>query len=139
MTIDELKDIIKDIALDDVELKSFYIGNTWDHSAGKEDLYPCLWLEMPILTSYQISGKMYKTHNFAVSILEFPKMDDTESEIINISKCEVYMDKFLQYMKSNGLNPFPSGLSIKSVNADNACGVRVDLAITTPRECLDLS
>lgn len=136
MTIEELKDIVKGIALDDLELKSFYIGNTWDHAAGKRDLYPCLWLEMPIFSNYQISGKLYKTFSFAVAILAYPSLDDLESELAHISEAEVNLDKFLQYLKTYGLNPNPQGITIKSVNADNACGIRCDIDVTTVRECL---
>jgi len=139
MTLEELVDIVKTITLEDLELNSFYIGNTWDHSAGKRDLYPNLWFEMPVFTSYVVSTKLAKTFTFSVSILEFPSMDNTESEIKNISICEVYADKFLSYLRANGIsiNGEPSGLSIKSVNADNACGIRLDLSISTPRECLE--
>jgi len=139
MNIQNLVDLIRIIALDDLELSSFYVGNTWDHSAGKGDQYPCLWLEMPILVDYQAQTKLSKQYTFSVDILMLPKMDNLEDEISKISECEILADKFLSYLKLQtdfSLVNLPSGLSVKSFNADNAVGIRLDLKVNTPRECL---
>ena len=139
MTIKELTEVVKTITLEKLNLNSFYIGNTWDHSTGKADQYPNLWFEMPVLLNYNIQNKQFKTFIFSVDILMMPKMDDPIDEIDKISQCEVLMDKFLHYLKANGdYNIFlnPTALSIKSINADNACGVRADIQVNTKRECL---
>ena len=139
MTIQELVDIVKTIALEKVDLESFYIGNTWDQAVGKSDDYPNCWFEMPVLVDYQVSAKLSKTYTFSINILMFPKLDDPVDEIDKISQAEVLMDKFLMYMNRDSsikmLND-PTALSVKSINADNACGVRVDVQVTTPRVCL---
>ena len=139
MTIQELSDKIKAIALDDVGLRSYYIGNTWDMSAGKEDTYPNLWLEMPILVEYSTQQKLYKTFTFSVDILMLPKLDDLPDEIDKISQCEVYADQFLHYLRQDSdfvIQDFPSGLTVKTINADQACGVRLDIKVNTGRVCL---
>lgn len=139
MTIQNLVDVVKGITLDDIQLKTFYIGNTWDMSTGKGDIYPALWFEMPVLVNYNVQNKQNKQFVFSVDILKMPEMDNTTDEILKISECEVLADKFLSYLKQSAdfhLVEAPTGLSIKSINADNACGIRLDIQVNTQRECL---
>jgi len=143
MTIQNLVDVCKDITLHKLQFKSFYIGNTWDMSAGKADIYPCLWLEMPVLVDYQTINKINKQFTFSLDLIILPKLDDTTDEINMISHMEEYADEFLYYLKQNPdfiLMDFPTGLTIKSINADNACGIRLDIKVKTGRVCppLDL-
>jgi len=139
MTIQELVTVVKDIALEDISLNSFYVGNTWDHSTGKADQYPCLWFEMPVLVDYNVQSKLFKTFIFSIDILMLADLDNVYDEIDKISQCEVLADKFLYYLKQNtdfNLVNNPSGLSMKSVNADDAVGIRLDIRVNTPRVCL---
>lgn len=139
MTIQQLSDKIKAIALNDVGLRSFYIGNTWDMSTGKRDNYPNLWLEMPILLEYNNQSRLYKTFSFSVDILMMPELDNVPDELDKISQCEVYADRFLQYLVQDSdftLHNFPSALTVKTINADQACGVRLDIKVNTGRVCL---
>ena len=139
MTIQELVDIVKTIALEKVGMNSFYIGNTWDQSVGKQDNYPNLWFEMPVLVDYQVQAKLSKTYTFSINILMFPEMDDPVDEVDKISQAEILADKFLLYLNQNTSIKMvnnPTGLSVKSINADNACGLRLDIEVQTPRVCL---
>ena len=127
------------MALEKVDLKSYQIGNVWDHSVGKGDQYPAFWFELPVLVDYNVNAKLSKSFTFSVNILMMPEMDSPTDELDKISQCEVLMDKFLLYLNQySGLNLLnnPTALSVKSINADNAAGVRADLQITTPRVCL---
>jgi hypothetical protein len=144
MTINELVRIIKHIALDKMSgIKSFYVGNTWDMSQDKGNVYPNLWLEMPILINYTIQNKLTKEFSFSIDILDLPKLDDTLSEIDRISHCERLCDEFLfllqqdiECKKEFSLVDLPSGLSVKAINADNACGIRLDIKVNSQRICL---
>jgi len=139
MTVQNLVDIVKQVALEQVRLKSFYIGNTWDQAVGKKDNYPNCWFEMPVLVDYNVQAKLSKSYTFSVNILMFPEMDNPEDEINKISQAEVLADEFLLYLNQySGINMGnnPTGLSVKSINADNACGIRIDIEVMTPRECL---
>ena len=139
MNIQNLVDLVKTIALDDIEVKSFYVGNNWDMSAGKGDIYPNLWLEFPILVDYTNVSKLNKQYTFSIDIITLAKPDDLLDEIHQISHMEELGDKFLQYLKQDrtfNLIDVTTGLSIKNINADNAVGIRLDIRINTPRVCL---
>lgn len=138
MTIQNLVDEIKSIVLNDMDIRSYSLGNTWDQSVTKGDQYPHFWFEMPVLVSYNVQAKQFKTFTFSINILQLPKMDNPADEIHHISECEVLMDEFLLRLNQSSFDIVvnPTSLSIKSVNADNACGVRADIQVNTKRECL---
>jgi len=139
MTIQNLVDVVKGIVLDDLGMSSYYVGNSWDMSTGKADTYPNCWFEMPVLVNYNVQNKQYKTFVFSLDFLKLPEMDNTSDEILKISECEVLADKFLSYLKQDSdfsLVETPTGLSVKSINADNACGIRLDIRVNAKRECL---
>jgi hypothetical protein len=140
MTIQELVDVCEDIALNKIELKSFYVGNTWDMAAGKGDIYPCLWFEFPILVDYSTVNTLSKQYTFSLDFLTLAKLDDTLDEINMISHMEELADLFLLYLKKQKGFPLidiPTGLTVKSINADNALGIRLDLKVNTGRVCPD--
>jgi hypothetical protein len=141
MNISKLVERCKSIALDNLEFKSFYIGNTWDHSTSKGDVYPCLWFEMPVLVEYNVAGKHSKLFTFSLTFLTTPELDNTEDEINMISHLEEYADKFLQLFKDDNRFPLvqtPTGLTVKAINADVACGIRLDIKVNAGRVCEDL-
>jgi hypothetical protein len=137
MNITKLVERCKSIALDNLEFKSVYVGNVWDHSTSKGDVYPCLWIEFPILVDYVLPGKS-KQYSFSLTFLTLPELDDTEDEMNMISHLEEYADKFLQLLyedKRLSIVPSPTGLTVKAINPDVACGIRLDIRINTGRVC----
>jgi hypothetical protein len=141
MNISKLIERCESIAIDNLGFKSFYIGNTWDHSTSKGDVYPCLWFEMPVLTEYNITGVHSKQISFSLTFLVLPKLDDTADEIQMISHMEEYADKFLQLFITDKKFPLiqsPTGLTLKAINSDVACGIRLDIKVNTGRVCDDL-
>jgi hypothetical protein len=137
MNINELNLILKDVALNKVESESFYIGDKWDNSTGKGDLYPAIWVETPYLIDYQLSGNYTKKITFAIDVLMFPKLDDVEDEVNMISHAEEMGDEFLFYLRKYKELSIASAtaLSVKSFNADQAAGVRIDIVINVGRVC----
>jgi hypothetical protein len=139
MTIQELVDLVKDLSLNSIEAKSFYIGNTWDQSSGKGDIYPCVWFEFPVMTAYQTVDVITKELTFSLDFLTLAKSDNTVDEINMISHMEVLADLFLYYLRQQkqylSLVDKPIGLTVKNINADNAVGIRLDIKINTGREC----
>lgn len=141
MNIQKLIDRCKSIALDNLGFKSFYVGNTWDQSTSKGDTYPALWFEMPVLVEYNIAGKNSKQYTFSVVFLALPKLDNLDDEIHKISHLEEYADKFLQLLITDKRFPViqsPTGLSVKAINADIACGIRLDIRVNAGRVCDEL-
>lgn len=138
MNITKLIERCKSIALDDLGFTSFYVGNTWDHSTSKGDTYPALWFEMPVLVDYQVGGKHSKQYSFSLTFLTLPELDNTEDEMDKISHLEEYADMFLQLLyqdKRFPIVPSPTGLTVKAINADVSCGIRLDIRVNAGRVC----
>jgi hypothetical protein len=140
MNINTLVEKIQSIVLNRLEFQQFRVGNTWDMSAGKGDKYPCVWMEFPVLVDYVTNNKLTKDFVFSIDFLNLAKLDDTRDEINHISHMEEYADIFLQLLRKDlesTITANPTGLSVRSFNADNACGIRLDIKITTGRYCID--
>ena len=119
MTIQELVDVCEDIALNKIDASSFYVGNTWDMSTGKGDIYPNVWFEFPVLVDYKTISNLTKTFTFSLDFLTLAKSDDTIDEINMISHMEELADLFLYWLKRDPnfkLLDAPTGLSVKSIN-----------------------
>ena len=137
MNINDLIKKLEYIVLEKLEFEGMYLGNPFDHATGKGDKYPNVWLETPILTSYSITGKNTKEFNISLDFLYIPKLDNVPDEFNFMSHAEEKLDLFLQYLRKDPDLSIvsASGLTIKSVNADLAAGIRLDLRITTGRYC----
>ena len=137
MNINDLIKKLEYIVLEKLEFEGMYLGNPFDHATGKGDKYPNVWLETPILTSYSITGKNTKEFNISLDFLYIPKLDNIPDEFNFMSHAEEKLDLFLQYLRKDPDLSIvsASGLTIKSVNADLAAGIRLDLRITTGRYC----
>jgi hypothetical protein len=141
MNISKLIERCRSITLDNLNFKSFNIGNPWDHSTSKGDHYPCVYFEMPVLTEYSVGPKNSKKITFSLTFLTMAELDNVEDEINMISHLEEYADKFLQYFAEDKNFPLiqsPTGLTLKSVDADVSCGIRIDVQINTGRFCGEL-
>lgn len=135
MTIQETIDRIKYICLNHKDIKSFYIGNTWDNSASKGDVYNCVWAEFPVLIEYSLKQK---TYTFSLDILTLATQDDTYDEMSKQSNMEQIADQLLQAFKlyiAHFSMGRMVGLTVKNINADLATGVRIDVQFITNREC----
>lgn len=141
MTIQELVNRIKEISLNHIEIKSVHVGNTWDMAASKSsDIYPACWIEFPVLVTYGTGSQ--KTYGFSIDILALPKQDDVWDEMNVISQCEAIVDQLTQVFKLKiagiGVGRM-TGLTVKNLNADIACGVRIDIEVITNKECEPLN
>lgn len=139
MNIQEFVDVCKKIALEKIDCRSFYVGNTWDMSNTKGDIYPNCWFEMPILVEYQITTNLSKQFTVSLDFLTLAKPDNPNDELLKISEMEDLSDLFLYYLKQNAdfkLTGLPTGLTLRQMNSDNACGVRIDIRVNTGRKCL---
>lgn len=138
MTIEQIVSRMSEIALQHLLIKSVYVGNTWDNSASKGDIYNCVWIEFPVLVEYgNTPNKQNKTYTFSFNVLGLPSLDSTVSEMEVISEMESIADNLGQafnlYIKDLNVVRM-NALSIKNVNADIACGVRVDIQVSTNRD-----
>jgi hypothetical protein len=139
MNIQNLVDRLREICLNEEDVKSFNIGNSWDMSTSKGDVYPAIWVEFPILITYEAKDKIY---TFSMDVLMLPKEDDTLDTLNKQSQAEAIADILLQVFKLKIANlsvNSADGLTVKNLNADIACGCRVDLKFVVGRECDPLS
>lgn len=137
MSIQELTDKLREIGLNHKDIKSYYIGNTWDMSVSKSsDTYPAIWQELPILVTYNSNGQ--KEYTFSIDILMLAKQDNVDDELNKISQCEEIADDILQayklYIKSLTVTS-ATALSVKNINSDMAVGIRLDIKFITNRTC----
>lgn len=137
MSIQELTDKLREIGLNHNDIKSYYIGNTWNMSVSKSsDTYPAIWQELPILVTYNPNGQ--KEYTFSIDILMLAKQDNVDDELNKISQCEEIADDLLQayklYIKSLAVTS-ATALSVKNINSDMAVGIRLDIKFITNRTC----
>jgi hypothetical protein len=140
MNIEQLTERLKEICLNEKDIKSFHVGNTWDMSTGKaSDVYPAVWVEFPILVDYEMKDKIY---TFSLDVLMLPKQDNTFDTLSKQSQCEAILDILLQVFRLKIANlsvNSATALTVKNINADIAAGCRVDLKVVVGRECDPLS
>ena len=137
--IKTLVERIKAISLNHKKIKSFHVGNTWDMSLEKDDIYPNVWVEFPVLIEYSNTPRgAVKTYTLSIDILDLATDDDTWSEMQVESQCEIIGDTLLQAFQkyiNNFSNGRMTGLTVKNINADKAVGVRLDVQFQTNRVC----
>lgn len=139
MNIEQLVKRLEEICLNEKDIKSFHVGNTWDQSTGKGDVYCAVWIEFPILVDYEMKDKIY---TFSLDVLMLPKQDNLFDTMSKQSQCEAILDILLQVFKLKIANLSVNsavGLTVKNINADIAAGCRVDLKFVVGRECDPLS
>ena len=91
------------------------------------------------MSTYSLSLKNHKEIDISLDFLYIPRLDDVPDEFNFMSHAEEDLDLFLQYLsKDKNLTIISAtGLTIKSVNADMAAGIRLDVRIRTGRYCPD--
>ena len=137
MNINELIEEIKELALSHKQVVSFQVGNTFDIATSKSsESYPAVWLELPILASYDDRRK--KMFSIALNFLTLVKQDDINDTISKTSDMEVLADEMLHAIDDNFTNigiDSISGLTLRNFSDDDLVGVRVDLMFTIGRVC----
>ena len=137
MTLNELIEDIKALALSHDQVVAVHIGNTFDIATSKSsEKYPAIWIELPILTSYIDRRK--KTHTMALNALSLAKSDDIEDQMYKTSDMEIIMDEILQAIDDKytniGLSDLTS-VTLRNFSDDDLVGVRTDISFTIGRVC----
>ena len=71
MNLETLKNTIKKICLEHVEVKQFNFGETFDVIDGGANNYPFCFLEIPYFINYPINKITQKEINFALILIIF--------------------------------------------------------------------
>ena len=137
MTLQELIDDIKALALAHDQIVAFHIGETFDIATSKSsEKYPAIWVELPILTDYQ--DRRRKQHTLALNALTLAKSDDIDDQMNKTSDMEIIMDELLQAIDDKwqniGLSDLTS-ITLRNFSDDDLVGVRTDVSLMVGREC----
>ena len=137
MTLNELIEDIKELALAHDQVTSFHVGNTFDIATSKSsERYPAVWFELPILTSYD--DRRRKTHQLSLNFLTLAKSDDIDDQISKTSDMEIIADEMMQaiddHFQNIGIDGL-TGLSLRGFSDDDLVGYRIDLTFTVGRQC----
>ena len=137
MTLNELIEDIKELALAHDQVISFHVGETFDIATSKStERYPAVWFELPILTYYDDARK--KTHGMALEVITLAKSDDITDQMEKTSDMEAIGDDILQAIGSKFQNiglTEGGAVTLRGFSDDDLVGVRIELTLTVGREC----
>lgn len=130
MTIQELKDTIKDVCLRHKDVKSFDIGNAYNRAEDVTSLYPKCYLEMPYEYDYAIEAGTADEINIQLDVLLLSKTDDVNDNHEAISLAKEIADNILHYLNyeiDEIALTLASGISLREFSDDDVSGWRLDL------------
>ena len=137
MTLNDLIEDIKELALSHDQVVAFHVGETFDVATSKSsEKYPAVWFELPILTSYD--DRRRKTHGVSIDFLTLAKSDDITDQMNKISDMETIADEMLQAIDDKFQNigiDLLTGLNLRNFTDDDLVGYRIDISFTIGRQC----
>ena len=137
MTLNDLIEDIKELALAHDQVVSFHVGESFDVATSKSsERYPAVWFELPILASYD--DRRRKTFGMSLDFLTLAKSDDIDDQMYKTSDMEVIADEMLQaiddHFQNIGIDNL-TGLSLRNFSDDDLVGYRIDVTFTVGRAC----
>lgn len=137
MNLIDLIDLIKETSLSHIYIQSFQVGEDFEIATSKSsEIYPVVWLELPIYGTTYISNK--KTFSFALDVLANSNEDDVNENVEVISAMEVIADQIMQKLKEHKqvatINVL-SSMSLREFSDDYLAGVRLEVEATVSRNC----
>jgi len=133
MTLYNLLNKVRSIALDHESIEYSEVGHEWDVSAQKQNYMAC-WIETPVSINYLRSDT--KQFTLAFSILQLNNdYDDLDQVLLNTSDCEDVGDDllhaFIDNLKAEGvmvdLNSI-GAVTLRHFTNQDLVGVRYDLS-----------
>lgn len=143
LSIEEIKNRIKDVSLSHKDITSYDFGETFDVANLKNASYPMCFLELPYFLSY-LEDRRFKTIQLAINILDRGDFEaDREHTNSVISHMETVGDAIISKLENNYKDfKFDSidGVSLRDFSDDNLSGIRFEVVIRTQRKyCGDKS
>jgi len=143
MTLENLKDFWKDIALKHKDVKQFDVGSWYDAATHPytTQFYPLVFWEMPYTVNYNADfSKRLDTVTCSMSVFLYTKMDDIADSHQAISIAKSIGDAIITKAKLTATQ-----FSIVSVNAvsvreysdDYVAGIRYDMQLLLQRDICD--
>ena len=138
MTLENLKDFWKTIALKHKDVKQFNVGSWYDAANNTDDKYPLVFWEMPYNINYNLDiHKRLDSVLCSLSVFLYTKQDDIADSHQAISIAKEIGDAIIMKaqleateFKIDSIN----ALSVREYSDDAVSGVRYDLTISMFRE-----
>jgi hypothetical protein len=133
MTLEQIKDSIKRIALEHRQINDFDYGEDFLLATGKGNDYPMAFLEIPYNVTYDLSRNKYKTVQFALLVLFPPSNDAVKEDHTCISNAEQIGDAIITRMQDEFLLlgfliDSVNGLSLREFSDDSVSGFRFEIS-----------
>jgi|AntRauTorcE11897_2_1112592.scaffolds.fasta_scaffold23044_3 uncharacterized protein with HEPN domain len=136
LTIEEIKNRIKQVSLSHEDIESFDFGESFDVANFKNATYPMCFLELPYLLTY-LDDRRFKTIQLAINFLgrgDFEKDREYTNEVI--SNMELIGDAVITKLEQEYTDfKFDSvnAVSLRDFSDDSLSGVRYEVIIRTQR------
>lgn len=139
MTLEQLKDYWKEIALKHKDVRQFMVGNNYDAANNTDDKYPLVFWEMPYSIDYPDLDKQLDKVTCAMSVFLYTKQDDILDAHSAISLAKEIGDAIITRVEElNDGKDFVidsvNAVSVREYSDDSVSGLRWDITMSVKRE-----
>jgi hypothetical protein len=137
MTIKEIHDYIKSIALSHKDIKTFKSGKAYNIGEDNKMQYPLCYLELPIFTT---NDDEYQELTISLQIHLQSKLDNVDVDIYYVSIAKEINDDIINYINETSTDIrilSYTGLSLNEFGDDNIAGWRNEIIIKAIKPCKD--
>lgn len=137
MTLNDIKNAFNQVSLQHVDIKEFYVGDSFSVAVSPQTKYPIVFLEIPYNISYDDNRRL-KSYSFALLVLLKVQQDNINASHTAISNAEDIGDAILSKIQNDYKQQFIisgiNALSLDQFSDDYLAGVRYELTATVNRE-----
>lgn len=136
LTIEEIKNRIKEVSLSHEDIDSFDFGESFDVANFKNADYPMCFLELPYLLTYE-DNRRFKTIQLAINFLgrgDFEKDREFTNKVI--SDMELVGDAIITKLGDDYTDfkfDTVNAVSLRDFSDDSLSGIRYEVIIRTQR------
>jgi hypothetical protein len=137
MTLEQIKNAFNTVSLQHIDIKEFYVGDSFSVAVSPKTKYPIVFMEIPYNISYADNRRL-KNYSFALLVLFKTKTDDIDLSHKAISSAEDIGDAIISKIQNDYKSDFIisgiNALSVDQFSDDLLAGVRFELTTTVNRE-----
>ena len=143
MTLEDLKNYWRDIALKHKDVRQFDVGSWYDAATHPytTDIYPLVFWEMPYSINYnQDWSKTLDTVTFSLSVFLYTKLDDILDSHQAVSFAKTIGDAIITKAKLEATDfkiQSVNAVSVREYSDDYVSGLRYDITILLKRDICD--
>lgn len=137
MTLNDIKNAFNQVSLQHIDIKEFYVGDSFNVAVSPKTKYPIVFLEIPYNIAYNDNRRL-KSYSFALLVLLKVKQDSIEESHNAISAAEDIGDAILSKIQNDYKSQFIisgiNALSLDQFSDDYLAGVRFELTVSVNRD-----